>query len=234
MEYCSDLDFRITRLFFAKTSLLKVLKLNYEVLLIDCTYKTNFYQMPLCIITGITPMNTTYYVGFAFLATERVEDYRWILQCVRRLYEALDIPDPSVIITDADPAIIRAFSKECLLSSHLLCLWHLNKNVVVNCKKLFEDEKSWEEFYGSWYQVLYANKEGEFEENWEEMKIRYAEHLRWPIDYLEDGIIMPHRFKVVKCYTNQLMHFGNTSTSRAEGQHAKLKAALVSSLGWYL
>ena len=142
MEYCSDLDFRITCLFFAKASSHKVLKMNYEVLLMDCTYKTNVYRMPLCIITGVTPMNTTYYIGFAFLATERVEDYRWILQFVRRLYEALDIPDPSVIVIDGDPVFIRAVSEECPVSSHLLCLWHLNQNVVVNCKKLFEDEES--------------------------------------------------------------------------------------------
>ncbi len=66
IEDYADLDFRIRRLFFAETSLHKVLKLNYEVLLIDCTYKTNVYRMPLCIITGVTPLNTTYYVGFAF------------------------------------------------------------------------------------------------------------------------------------------------------------------------
>lgn len=74
MEYCADLDFRIRRLFFAKTSLHKVLKLNYEVLLMDCIYKTNVYRMPLCIITGVTLLNTTYYVSFAFLSIETVED----------------------------------------------------------------------------------------------------------------------------------------------------------------
>ena len=43
MEYCSNANFCITRLFFAKTSLHKILELNYEVLLINCIYKTNVY-----------------------------------------------------------------------------------------------------------------------------------------------------------------------------------------------
>ena len=63
------------------------------------------------------------------------------------------------------------------------------------------------------------------------MKIQYVEHLRWLIDYLNDEIITPHRFKVVKCYTNQVMHFSSILTSQAEGQHVKLKAVLVSSIG---
>lgn len=105
---------------------------------------------------------------------------------------------------------------------------------MVNYKNLFKDEESWEEFYRSWHQVLYVNEEVKFEEKWEAIKISYAEHLRWSIDYLEDEIITPHCFKIVKCYTNQVMHFDNTSTFQVKGQHAKLKVALVSFSGWYL
>ena len=63
------------------------------------------------------------------------------------------------------------------------------------------------------------------------MKQKYKDHPEFPAYYLEDEIICPHRHKLIRCYTNQVTHFGNTSTSRAEGQHAKLKADLVSSIG---
>lgn len=78
--------------------------------------------MPLYIITGVTPLNTTYYVGFAFLSTEAVEDYEWMLQCLKNLYLTLDIPDPDVIIIDADSSIIRAILHIYPLAAHLLCL----------------------------------------------------------------------------------------------------------------
>lgn len=75
----------------------------------------------------------------------------------------------------------------------------------------------------------YAHKEEEFNERWEAMQTRYTDYYGWHMDYLEFDIINLHRQKVVKCFTSQVQHFGNTSTSRAEGQHAKLKN-LVSSL----
>ncbi len=105
MTYKLDKNLRIRRLFFAKITSQKVLKLNYEVLLMDCTYKTNVYKMPLCIITGVAPLNTTYYVAFAFLSSETVDDYRWVFGAVKKLYEFLDIPDPKVTVPDADPSI---------------------------------------------------------------------------------------------------------------------------------
>lgn len=62
------------------------------------------------------------------------------------------------------------------------------------------------------------------------MQIRYSDHYGWPMDYLKFDIINPHRQKVAKCFTSQVPHFGNTATSRVEGQHAKLKSIFVSSL----
>ncbi|CAN1352045.1 hypothetical protein LINPERPRIM_LOCUS42663 [Linum perenne] len=40
---------------------------------------------------------------------------------------------------------------------------------------------------------------------------------------------MSHSTKFVKCYTNKVMHFGNTTTSRVESSHAALKLCLVNS-----
>ncbi len=79
--------------------------------------------------------------------------------------------------------------------------------------------------------MVYANTEQEFTERWDAMKQKYEDHLGFAAYYLEEEIIRPHRHKLICCYTNQVTYFGNTSTSRAEGQHAKLKADLVSSIG---
>ena len=72
----------------------------------DCTYKTNIYQMPLYIITRITLINTIYYIRFVFLANKRVEDYQWILQYIKQLYKALNIFNINMIIMNTDFAII--------------------------------------------------------------------------------------------------------------------------------
>ena len=44
---------RITKLFFAKTSAQKILKLNYEILLMNCIYKTNVKKRGLRMLYGI-------------------------------------------------------------------------------------------------------------------------------------------------------------------------------------
>ncbi len=98
--------------------------------------------MPLCIITEVTTLNTTYYVAFAFLSAETVDDYCWVLSAVKKLYEFLNVLDPKVIVTNADPSIIRAILEEFPLAFHLLCLWHMKTNVMANCKTLFEDKES--------------------------------------------------------------------------------------------
>ena len=97
---------RIEQLFFAKVSFQKIFKYNHEILLIDTTYKTNKYKIPLIIISGITPLNISYYIAFAFVSKKTFEVYRWLLKCVKDLYEYFDIPDSDIILTDAQNSLI--------------------------------------------------------------------------------------------------------------------------------
>lgn len=148
MTYKLDKDLYIWQLFFAKTTFQKVLKLNYKILLMDCTYKINIYKIPLCIITGFTFLNITYYIAFTFLLAETVNDYYWVLGIVKKLYNFLNILDSKIIIININPSIICIISKKFPLTSHLLYFWHMNKNVITNYKKLFEDKELYKKFYG--------------------------------------------------------------------------------------
>lgn len=65
--------------------------------MIDATYKTNKYKMPLIIISRVMPLNTSYYIAFAFVSKEiTYEVYKWLFECVKDLYEYLDILDPKM------------------------------------------------------------------------------------------------------------------------------------------
>lgn len=65
---------QVELLFFCRKSSQLILKLNHEVLILDATYKTNKYKLPLFIITGVTALNTSFYVGFAFMKSEYTPD----------------------------------------------------------------------------------------------------------------------------------------------------------------
>ena len=150
---------RVECLFFAKTSSQDITKLNPEVYLLDCAYKTNQYRMPLCIITGVTPLNTNFYVAFCFLTKEGVEDYQWMLQQLRRLCDETDVPDPIVVVTDNEKSLIAALPRVFPTTRHLLCLWHINKNVWTNCKAWFDGDDEWKEFYAAWQKVRVSNSD---------------------------------------------------------------------------
>ncbi|XP_026410785.1 uncharacterized protein LOC113306010 [Papaver somniferum] len=53
----------------------------------DCTYKTNKFEMPLFNIVGKTSTNAHFSVGFCFLKNELEESYVWALNQVKLLYE---------------------------------------------------------------------------------------------------------------------------------------------------
>ncbi len=50
------------------------------------------------------------------------------------------------------------------------------------------------------------------------------------INYLYDTYIRNYRRRFIKCYTNQVLHFDTTVTSRGEDEHAVLKRQLESSI----
>jgi hypothetical protein len=71
---------RVTRLIFAHPASIKLLKNHPDVLLIDCTYKTNRFNMPLLNICGATGNNMTPQFAVAFLSGEKEEDYTWAME----------------------------------------------------------------------------------------------------------------------------------------------------------
>ncbi len=59
--------------FFMHQSSISMCKTFGTVFLLDCTHKTNKFDMPLLNVVGITSTYATFNVGFAFLHTENEE-----------------------------------------------------------------------------------------------------------------------------------------------------------------
>lgn len=75
-HYVEDDKDRIKQLFFAKVLSQKIVKYNHKVLLINTTYKTNKYKMPLIIISRAMLLNTSYYIAFVYIFKEKFEVYK--------------------------------------------------------------------------------------------------------------------------------------------------------------
>lgn len=99
----------------------------------------------------------------------------------------------------------------------------MDKNFLDNCKPSFNIERTWKAVYDDQHKVLYTSTELLFKEKWVDFKAKCKADYWFAIDYLCNNLLTIWKKKVFKCYTNKLCHFGNTTTSQAENEYAKIK-----------
>ena len=112
---------------------------------------------------------------------------------------------------------------------NLLCIWHIEKNVLRNCKGRFEKEEDWLTFLSIWNNLVKAPDEISFDQGWIEFQIQY-ESKKEVVDYCKKTWL-PYKKYFVDAWTENFTHFGNRVTSRAEGAHSLLKKYLQVSTG---
>jgi hypothetical protein len=232
-EPTSDTDNRIKHMIIADMRLIHYLRQNPDVMILDCTYETNKFDMPLLDALGIDCMGQGFGICVAFLDNETSEDsYDWALEHIRKLYRKTI---PSVIATDCQESLMKAVAKHFPSSNHVLCFWHVCKNLLTNNKSKFETAERWEKFLREFRDVVYSRNEEEFEARLKEFK----EEFHWcngqifvsPDDGAEEEVteknlersaveytladwLGKYKEKVVHAWVDQFFHCGTTTTSR--------------------
>ncbi|KAK9676212.1 hypothetical protein RND81_11G061800 [Saponaria officinalis] len=226
-NYKCDENGHLTHLFLAHPKSVMLSKISRKVYVLDCTYKTNMYKMPLLDVIGISRTNKSFYSCFVFLKKEKDEDYVWALEMFKEMIGPTF--QPLVIVSDRDMALKKAILVVFPQSIHLLCIWHIQKNIVAKCKSHFIRDEDWEMFLSTWSAVMYAVSEKSFGEAWVLLEFLYKEKAA-VITYIKETW-MPYKEMFVTAWTDKHPHFGNRVSSRAEGVHAKLKSYLQVSTG---
>jgi hypothetical protein len=226
-DYQRDHQNHITHLFFAHRISIALTRTYPVVLLLDCTYKTNRYRMPLLNVVGMTSFNTTFFSCFVFLKDETEADYEWALTCISKIFNG--IPHPNVIVTDRELALMNAITRVFPGAHHLLCIWHINKNILAKCKRHFATEEHWTEFIELWKAVTASITEQDFTTQWNEFLECY-ESKPDVLQYLQETWIL-HKERFISAWADRYLHLGNKATSRVEGAHATLKKCLQTSTG---
>lgn len=138
---------QLTHLFFSYEKSPDWLEQYPDILFIDCIYKTNAYNIPLCILTDTTSCNKTYCIGFAFMQYEDILSYQWLIKTVCKVYCQIRQTDGATItLTDKENALIKAFLEEIPTAYYLLCKWHISKNDFACATKFFDhsdDVQKW-------------------------------------------------------------------------------------------
>ncbi|XP_039683841.1 protein FAR1-RELATED SEQUENCE 4-like [Medicago truncatula] len=115
-------------LFFAHPKSIDMLNTFPTVLVMDSTYKTNTYRMPLFQIVGVTSTKLTYSIALAFLSFERENNFIWTLAMFVGLLTSKNNM-PKVIVTDRDLALMKVVAKVLPKTDHVFCYFHIRKNV---------------------------------------------------------------------------------------------------------
>ncbi len=170
---------------------------SLDVLMADCTYRTNRFKMPLLHFVGSNSIGSHYTIAFCLMPSETHPDYLWALRCIQRLlYESLDNAQartPKVFLSDNEEALRSACAEVWPAVPQLLCLWHSNKNVQDHLQKHFrqanglfepteaqreEQSQKREAFMGDWAKLNRAKTEAQYEELWALFQQEYREYPR--------------------------------------------------------
>ncbi|KAJ7964071.1 Protein FAR1-RELATED SEQUENCE 5 [Quillaja saponaria] len=222
-----DCEGHLTHLFFTYPISIALTKSYSTVFVMDCTYKTNKYKMPLLDIIGVSSFNSCFYSCFAFLQKEGEKDYIWALSMFRNLLGVSC--QPSVIVCDKEFTLINAIKVVFPSTTNLLCVWHIEKNIVAKCKSHFEEGEDWDTFLSNWTCVRNSVSESKYHEALQYFESRYKEKGVL-LNYIR-STWLPLKELFVVAWIEKCIHFGNHATSRAEGAHGILKKYLQVSTG---
>ena len=115
----------VTHLFFTLPDTIEMTKTSHQILLLDSTYKTNHFSIPLLHVVGCSSTYKSFSSCFVFMRNEKTEDYLWAIQCMLKA-DIIPVDWSGVALTDSESALISALEETFPLSTHLLCGWHIS------------------------------------------------------------------------------------------------------------
>lgn len=217
----------VTHLFWTSKDCVDMLQQFPEVLFINTSKSPG---MPVLVhITGITAFNTTFEVGYAFINSAGLDDFRWVLYCLKDVMCKHLEKDytPSAVITYRDPMLLTAVD-HVFENTSQICVTQLMLDVHRQCDAAFEtvDDRTgfmtrFRELVDSETPDIYVYNESDFLKTYAHTHILVSVMDHW----------LCYKTKFVRAWADQHMHFNNYSMGKAEAAQAELKKVVEESNG---
>ncbi|XP_068498558.1 uncharacterized protein [Phaseolus vulgaris] len=190
---CHESSNIVSDIFWTHPDVVKFLNAFNIVFLMDTTYKTNKYRLPFLEIVGVTCIGLSFSAGFAFLSSEKENNFIWALQKFRGSLLTSHV-GPEVIVCDRDLALMNAINIVFPKARNLLCRFHINKNVKAKCKMLVDSVEAWEVAMDSWRTIIDCIDIAQFDEFVKSFETICSP---WPllVEYVKNTWIIPHKEK---------------------------------------
>jgi len=225
---------------------LKTYFLLIRIQLICLTFSPPFWSLTL--LTKPIPTECRYSVAFAFLSFEQGNNFTWVLEMLVGLLTS-KLNMPKVIVTDWDPALMNVVAKVLPKTDHVLCYFHIEKNVkakcITNCRvnakpskakvvdkhvKEAKDEKHCDKVKKigrAWRDVVNSHPEDSFAIAWLTFKEEVCGPFPLFVKYVETTVLNLKKH-FVRAWMNKYLHLGFRTTNIVESAHAQLKRYLSS------
>ena len=212
----NDQNQALTKLLFVTNAMRNNYEKFSDILLVDATYNTNIYHIPLLIFSGIANDGRNIVFGMALINDETFETYEWAL---RVFFEFHNEKLPRVIVTDSDPSLLKAIKPYESEVCHFLCQWHIAKNLTRNFKYL---KKVKEDLFDRILALPKIYDKDKAEKAFADLRIIFEENqFQKSKNYLK--ALEETKEKWCDAFRPLLFHAGVTTTSRAELMNSLVK-----------
>ncbi|CAG8777385.1 9620_t:CDS:2, partial [Gigaspora margarita] len=132
--------------------------------------------MPFGIFTTVNNYGQSICFAGTLILNKNTNSFNWVFSMFLKLVNNYA---PKVFFTDEDSAIIKSVKQifQPFGTKHVLCLWHLFKNVIKNLNGVLESD--WAMFIKSFYKCLNEYEESNFVEKWEQLKTHYPKAVKY-------------------------------------------------------
>ena len=155
----------------------------------------------------------TFSVCFAYMEAEREGNYAWALGVLHSIIGEDVLPD--VIVTDRELSLMKAINSVLPNARHLLCKWHIKKDVLAKCKKLFETKEKCNRFTLYWNMLVHSSTEQEYIDHLRKLNQEFSTYPS-VLQYVKDSWLDEYKERFVFVWVDKCMHFGNTTSNRCK------------------
>ncbi|XP_058733588.1 uncharacterized protein LOC131605222 [Vicia villosa] len=158
------------------------------------------YWIPLLEIIGVTSIKLTFSVTFAYLEHEREDNFTWMLEKLKELFTS-DKFLLDVVVKDREIALMNAIYSVFPKATHLLCMFHISKNVSMKCKEYVKLERQ-EHVKDQWNNIMYSNTEDEYDVHLKHFQSVCGDILAF-VKYVNETWLVPYKERFVAAWTNK-------------------------------
>jgi hypothetical protein len=130
----------------------------------------NWFELPLVHFVGVNCIKKSFSACFMFISKDDELQYQCAMQSFKNCFGI----NAKVFLTDKEDALWNDISVVFPEATNLLCIWHINKNVLKNCPNKFDTHEQLNMLMKEINQLLFSSIETSFNDSLVEFRSKFS------------------------------------------------------------